>query len=742
MSGTSTAATTSAAPLFREYRVHHTTADGILVQLPKSKGFGRLTTATLGNDLLAKRLHTSLSTREHVIAIPMRSRDAQGYRLLTVDLKEGFSAILTYPEPVRRLVPRLLRKHMLVGLGTTAAARLVRGSAKGSVLTIQPRITAVAALEDLTKDAASAPLKSFSGAASRPHQRQKSCGGGSVGSGSSDDDEHHTDHAQEVSPLSANAEGQKAAACRNAIEVRILNYDVNADVVNVTAKAEVVEGTPLDTAVSEAALATLHPGDFVSCTVLLSSTDDGCAVVQIPLRSVTVDLHDSSSACATVLGYYVYDWDGKGVSEAPVVGHTVDLVVEFCPEFSALRSVAPFVILSDRLRQFHRLPAVRQIPRVTIETSTPASASALPATTTPTPPAAARGLLGFFPWRTEYAAMAHRSEESEDIEDAAEGLSCHGTAQDRQQRTRRRKLEEAIDAYERGIETAVPTSPEEFQRLLLANPNSSYMWTQYMAYHVGLQQYETARQVAEKALSTIGVREQEELLNVWVAYLNIENLYGTEESLSAVFRRAQQRQLNQLALFERLADIYTASRKPNQLLALCRAMTGKFRTERRAWERLGIVLIDQGKRDQLKRTLKDMGNMLKRDDATLAIVHIAIHEYKHGNPENGRALFEGLLRKVPKRSDVWSTYTDQEMGLLIRKDPTGSTLQVRQIFQRAVAMNFSAKVMQQVLTRFLSFEKLHGTLTDVEAVKKCARTYVEAKIHTMTDPSIPDAADA
>ncbi|KAG5479991.1 hypothetical protein LSCM1_06410 [Leishmania martiniquensis] len=725
----------SAAPLFREYRVHHSSADGILVQLPETKGFGRLTVTTLGDDLLAKRLLASLSTREHVLAIPMRKRDAQGYRLLTTDLKEGFSAIRTYPEAVRRLALMLLRKHLLVGLGTTTAARLVRGSAKGSVLTIHPRITAVAALEDLTKGLSTASIKSFSGAASHAQLRHDNRGGGD-GVGDSGGKEMHAEHAQESRAAGANIEKSTATAGANAIEVRLLNYDVSADVVNVTAKADVVEGTPIDTAVSAAALATLHPGDLVSCTVLLSSTDDGCAVVHVPVRSITTDLQGGGTSCVILLGYYLYDWDGKGAVAAPVVGHTLDLVIEFSPEVAPLRDVMPFVILSNRLQQFHRLPAVRRPTRAEVEAR---PAAALPASLCK-PPAAAHGLLGFFPWRTESAANARRAEDSEDDEDAAEGDRGHGSAVDRQQRTRRRKLEEAIDAYERGMETAVPTSPDEFQRLLIANPNNSYIWTQYMAYHVGLQEYEAARQVAEKALSTIGVREQQELLNVWVAYLNVENLYGTEESLSAVFRRAQQRQLNQLALFERLADIYAASRKPNQLLALCRAMTGKFRTERRTWERLGIVLVDQGKRDQLKRVLKDMGDALKRDDATLAVVHIAIHEYKHGSPENGRALFEGLLRKVSKRSDVWSTYIDQELGLLNRKDPTASTLQVRQIFQRTVAMNFSAKVMQQILTRFLSFEKLHGTPADVEAVKQSARTYVEAKIQAVTDSGVPDAA--
>ncbi|KPA75334.1 Rrna biogenesis protein-like protein [Leptomonas pyrrhocoris] len=715
---------------FREYRVQHSTPDGILVQLPETNGFGRLTKATLGGDLLAERLLKSFSAREHVVAIPQRARDAQGYRLLTVNLREGYSALLTYPLSVQQLAQRLLRKHMLVGIGTTTAARVVRASAKGSVLTIAPNLTAVAAFENLA-NGAPAPPSSSSATAGKQHSG--AAGSADVAAEDSSDDDVHNDSTDQRAHEHTHHRGS------NAVEVRLLNYDVTADVVNVTAKTEVVEGTPFDTAVSAAALSSLHSGDVVSCTVLLSSTDDGCAVVQIPVQMATLGEHDgdieesplNTTTTITVLGYYLYDWAGAKTSSsaAPVVGHTLELVIEFCPELPALYDVMPFVILSNRTRTFQHLPAVRR-PATTAAAGA-GSAAALATTS--------YGLLGHFPWRAEYTAKTRRSEESEDEDDEAAEGGRGSAGEDAPQRTRRRKLEEAIDAYERGMDKATPTSPEEFQRLLLANPNSSYLWTQFMAHHVGLQQYEAARQVAEKALSTIGVREKDELLNVWVAYLNVENLYGTEESLAAVFRRAQQRQLHQLELYERLADIYAAARKPNQLLALCRVMTSKFRHERRTWERLGVVLVDQGKRDQLKRTLKDMGEVLKRDDASLAIVHIAIHEYKHGSPENGRALFEGLLRKVPKRSDVWSTYIDQETGLLNRKEPSASALQVRQIFQRTVAMNFSAKVMQQLLTRFLSFEKLHGSPTDVEAVKERARAYVEAKIQAVTDSTVPSA---
>lgn len=148
------------------------------------------------------------------------------------------------------------------------------------------------------------------------------------------------------------------------------------------------------------------------------------------------------------------------------------------------------------------------------------------------------------------------------------------------------------------------------------------------------------------------------------------------------------------------------------------------------------MLVDQDKRDQLKRMLKDMSAALKRDDAALVIVHVAIHEYKHGSVENGRALFEGLLNKLPKRSDVWSAYIDQEHALLKRRSAESSIAHVRQLLERAVVMNFNAKVMQQFLTRFLNFEKEYGSAAEVEKVKERARAYVQAKVQVVTEAGV------
>ena len=36
-------------------------------------------------------------------------------------------------------------------------------------------------------------------------------------------------------------------------------------------------------------------------------------------------------------------------------------------------------------------------------------------------------------------------------------------------------------------------------------------------------------------------------------------------------------------------------------------------------------------------------------------------EFKHGECERGRTIFEGVLTQYPKRIDLWSVYIDMEI---------------------------------------------------------------------------------
>ena len=105
-----------------------------------------------------------------------------------------------------------------------------------------------------------------------------------------------------------------------------------------------------------------------------------------------------------------------------------------------------------------------------------------------------------------------------------------------------------------------PQTSSDYERLLLGQPDSSSLWIAYMAFQMQVSELSAAREIAERAIKTINIREQTEKLNVWVAYLNLEVMYGTESSTEEVFSRACQYNDDQ-EVHERLASIYIQSGK-------------------------------------------------------------------------------------------------------------------------------------------------------------------------------------
>ena len=55
-------------------------------------------------------------------------------------------------------------------------------------------------------------------------------------------------------------------------------------------------------------------------------------------------------------------------------------------------------------------------------------------------------------------------------------------------------------------------------------------------------------------------REEQEKLNVWVAYLNLENMFGTDSSLQKLFSRAVQYN-DPAKVYKQMIEIYSKSDK-------------------------------------------------------------------------------------------------------------------------------------------------------------------------------------
>lgn len=62
-----------------------------------------------------------------------------------------------------------------------------------------------------------------------------------------------------------------------------------------------------------------------------------------------------------------------------------------------------------------------------------------------------------------------------------------------------------------------------------------------------------------------------------------------------------------------------------------------------------------------KQVLQRALQSLPKDKHVNLISKFGMLEFKHGQPENGRTMFEGIVSNYPKRMDIWAIYMDMEV---------------------------------------------------------------------------------
>lgn len=146
-----------------------------------------------------------------------------------------------------------------------------------------------------------------------------------------------------------------------------------------------------------------------------------------------------------------------------------------------------------------------------------------------------------------------------DKAEVASDVESDADATQDKKKARRKRAEIQVDRTAQ-MDSNGPQTATDFERLLMGQPDSSELWMQYMAFQLQISEPAKAREIAERALKTINIREEAEKLNIWTAYLNLENAYGTDETLEEVFKRACQYNDEQV-VHERLTTIYIKTGK-------------------------------------------------------------------------------------------------------------------------------------------------------------------------------------
>lgn len=219
-------------------------------------------------------------------------------------------------------------------------------------------------------------------------------------------------------------------------------------------------------------------------------------------------------------------------------------------------------------------------------------------------------------WSTDLAALhkarkaqladaAHNS--SDDDEDA--GVKAVAASKKPKISTADRfRLARTEEARVRTIEEsyanadAQPTTVDHFERLVMATPNASLAWINYMVFHMQCNEIHRARLVARKAFKKISFRDGEELLNVWLALLNLELRYGDKESFDAVLAEALQ--VNEpIKIYSRCLQMLASVGKVEELADMVLTFTKKFRANAECWTTAAAAFFEVGLVDKAQPLL-------------------------------------------------------------------------------------------------------------------------------------------
>lgn len=282
-------------------------------------------------------------------------------------------------------------------------------------------------------------------------------------------------------------------------------------------------------------------------------------------------------------------------------------------------------------------------------------------------------------------------------------------------KARKTTLEEDLTA---DLASKAPESATDFERLLLGSPNSSFLWIQFMSFALQLSDVDKAREIARRALKVINYREEQERMNVWIALLNLENTYGSDETLEATFKEAVQAN-DGFTMYLKMVNILEASDKIEAAEELFVKAKAKYSTTAEFWIEYARYYLRTGQADAARALLPRAMQALDKRDHTGTITAFGINEFKLGDAERGRTIFEGLVDSYPKRLDLWWQYIDQESRL------DENQAHVRNLFERTLTLKLTAKKGKSLLKKWLEFEKKHGDAKAQQKVLKRAKEFVD-----------------
>jgi rRNA biogenesis protein RRP5 len=93
---------------------------------------------------------------------------------------------------------------------------------------------------------------------------------------------------------------------------------------------------------------------------------------------------------------------------------------------------------------------------------------------------------------------------------------------------------------------------------------------------------EAARRIAERAVKSVSISNEEDKLNIWVAFMNLENNFGDQKSLEAITKRALEVNDRQ-QVYLQLINMYQSSQKYRYIEDIYKQLSKKYSASLDIW---------------------------------------------------------------------------------------------------------------------------------------------------------------
>lgn len=203
-----------------------------------------------------------------------------------------------------------------------------------------------------------------------------------------------------------------------------------------------------------------------------------------------------------------------------------------------------------------------------------------------------------------------------------------------------------------------PQSIQDFERILLKNPNSADFWIKYSNFFLDNVETEKARIVCGRALKTINFRSEKEKLQIWLHLIRIEAKYGGSDRLHETIAEAAK--LNEpQSVYRGAARVLLNCNQPDEADRIYQLLIKANKKSVDVMIEYIQFLMEQRKDLDLARsTYENTCKLFNKSDLINFQSRFARLEFKSGDVERGKTIFENILNENPKKTDLWRVYQD------------------------------------------------------------------------------------